>query len=157
MLHNIFRFRPLNGYLAIFIAIIVHFYFITRFILTNPIEVLIYVCCIYNKKELLFVHFINQQIIYNTTIRIKHHSVIYLPYWCIFNIVRKYILHITFCVRTAYGNLPHVRHVEHAAIVAYSLMLTYYITILYGHVKPSKRAYHCTQGNMPVVKASPFI
>ena len=106
--HNIFALRSLNCYLSCFVAQIFDAYVKTFAVLVHPFQIFRNVCGIYYKKEVIFSHFIHQQIVHNASVGIQHHSILYFTYRHGAYIVCKYVLHIFFGIHTGYSDFSHM-------------------------------------------------
>ena len=118
-------------------------YIITIGILHNPINVLIDVGRIDNQEEIVFSHLVNQQIIYGSTIGIKHHAIVNLPDRSIGNIIREDMIDEFLRIIASYKYLTHVRNIEHTTMLANSIVLIDDRGILDRHDKPAKWRHQC--------------
>ena len=55
-------------------------------------------------------------------------------------------------IGTAYEDLTHMRHVEHAGLMTDCVMFFCDVGVLDRHIEACKRAHQCTEGNVSVMK-----
>ena len=125
-----FRLRALNCQLSIIIRNVTQIDVEAIGMLLHPSPVLIDIGGIDDKEEIILSHFIDQQIIYCSTILVAHHTIVDLSHRCTCYVIRKDMLHIAFSIVTANNDLSHVRHIKQAYFLTYRIMLWSYSCIL---------------------------
>ena len=158
-LHDMFGLRTLQRYLSIIVATVLQINIKAFGILLHPGPVLIDICSIDDQEEIILCHLVDEQVINSTAILVAHHAIIDLTYRCIGYIVRKYMLHVTFGIRSLDGHFSHMRHIKESGMFANSHMLWCDTSILIKewHVKATER-YHCSpQRHMSFIQARTFV
>ena len=104
-----------------------------------------------DKEEVVFAHFVHEQIVYHASVRIAHHTIVHLAQRSIGNIVGKDVIYIFFCLIAGYAHFAHVRNVEYAALLTNCIVFFDYRRILYRHIKTAEGRYQSAKRFMLVI------
>src|SRR3712207_1042586 len=156
ILHNADRFRSLDGQLPVVFTAIPQRYVETIGMFLHPCPVLIDVCRVDNYEKLGLIHFIDQQIVHRATMLIEHHAIKNFAFRGVGHVIGEDMVHPSLGVRPLYGHLPHVTHVEYAAVLAHGLVLLNDGGVLDGHVESAERSEERRVGKESRSRWSPY-
>ena len=144
--------RTLNGELSPTVRLVDYFNVEFSCLLFDPCEVLVYIGCVHNEKEMLRLELsVNEEIIYDTTVRMAHHTIKNLTRLETTDLIGKYKVNECLSIWSTDENLTHVRNVEHTHIVADSVVLIHNVRILDRHIESCKRTHFGAKCHMTVM------
>ena len=118
----------------------------------HPLYILVDVCSIDNEEEVVFSHLVNQEVVNGATVLVAHHAVENLARLSSTYVVGEDMAHVALCVRTLNRYFAHVRHVEHATMLAYSVVLVSNVRILDRHDESAKRLHQGSESHVFVIE-----
>ena len=99
---------------------------------------------------------VNEEIIYDTAVRMTHHTIKNLTRLETTDLIGKYKVNECLSIWSADENLTHVRNVEHTHLVADSVVLIHNVRILDRHIESCKRTHFGAKCHMTVMKTGYF-
>ena len=124
----------------------------------NPCRIFIFIRCIDNQQICFIVYFIDQNVVYYTTIFIAHRAIAHLAVIHAAAVIRGYQLHIFQCIRAGQHQFPHMGYIKQPTGCAHSHMfLNYTCFILHWQQIAAKRYNFAACCHMAVIQRSFFL
>ena len=135
------------------LRLVVNLHIVAFGIAQHPLVVLVNIGSIHHEKIVFRREtLVNQKVIYNSPVRVEHHSVKYLSGSGLGNVIGENMVHKTRCVRTVDKNLSHVGDIEHSDFGAYGNVLRNNTgRIADRHIKSGEGTHHGPEGDVRIV------
>ena len=142
-LHDFLALRSLYGKLAITVAGIVNLNIETVCLAAYPLVILVDVGGIDGEQKVVIGKLADASVVDRAAVGITHHAVEHLARTDLRDIVGEDMVHEALGILAGNEHLAHVRDVEHATVMAHSVVLLYNRCVLDRHVKARKRSHQC--------------
>ena len=107
-------------------------------VLFHPVDIFVDVSGIDDEEEVVFAHFVDEEVVDCAAVWVEHHAVVDLSDGCSGDVVSEDVLNVSFGVGSGDAHFAHVAYVEYTAIVAYGVVFVCDVGVLNWHDEAAK-------------------